>query len=411
MNPFFKNPMVLGELRQGPLAHYLDIFASQLSAEGYGGEAGRRQLRLIGEFSWWLKKNRIQVEQISEIQTEKFLSYVRRKRPLKSTDPAAMKRLLSILLQERVIPVEPMTTEPNSAERVASEFGEYLLKERGLTRSTVFHYGQFVNRFLTARFGDGRVALSELAQRDVVDFVRTQSKSLGHKRAKLMTSALRSFLRFAHYKGALESELAPAVPRVIGWSLSDVPKALPVKHVAQILEVCDRGNPRGRRDFAIVLLLSRLGLRAGEVAALTLDDIDWQEGSISICGKGGQTSKLPLPTDVGEAISEYIRNGRPQTISRSLFFTVKAPIVPLQRQETVGHIVARLLTRAGIDTPRKGAHQLRHTLATEMLQQGLSLEEVGELLRHHSAQSTMIYAKVDLLSLKKLALSWPGGVQ
>jgi site-specific recombinase XerD len=411
MIQFFKQPKVVAELQQGPLGGYLEIFAGQLSAERYGAEAARRQLRLIAEFGWWMKKNRLRVEELSEVQTDKFLATVARKRPLKSTDPAALKRMLAILRQQQVIPVEAVTPELSPAEIATDDFVNYLLKERGLTRSTAFHYQQFVTLFLKARFADGQVLLSELNSADVVSFVRMQAATLGYKRTKLMTCSLRSFLRFGYYKGFLQSELVAAVPKVVGWSMSDIPKALPVEHVTRILELCDRRKPRGKRDFAILLLLSRLGLRAGEVVALTLNDIDWEVGTITICGKGGQICKLPLPTDVGEAISEYIQNGRPKTTSRLVFFTVKAPIVPLPRQETVGHIVARLLTKAEISTPRKGAHQLRHTLATEMLRQGSSLEEIGEVLRHHSPQSTMIYAKVDLLSLQKLALPWPGGAQ
>ncbi|MFN8550494.1 MAG: site-specific integrase [Candidatus Obscuribacterales bacterium] len=407
MNPFYKEKK-FEKLRQGPLSCYLDIFASQLIAEGYGVATARKQLMLIAEFSSWLNEKRIQLDQLGEAQLKKFLADVSCKRPLRSTDSPALKRMLTIV-QKHIISPPVVSLEPSAIDILIEEFTFYLLRERGVTQTTVFHYQQFVRCFLETRFAAGPVLISQLDAADVISFVRKQSAKLGYKRAKLMTCSLRSFLRFAYYKGLLPNELEAAVPKVVGWSRTDVPKALPVKHVAEILDLCDRKTHRGRRDVAILLLLSRLGLRAGEVVKLKLDDIDWELSAITICGKGGQVCKLPLPTDVGEAISDYIQNGRPQTNSRSIFFTVKAPIVPLTKQESVGHLVARLLVKAGIDTPRKGAHQLRHTLATEMLRQGSSLEEIGELLRHRSPQSTMIYAKVDLLSLQKLALPWPGG--
>ncbi|MBX9636729.1 MAG: site-specific integrase [Nitrosomonas sp.] len=411
MHPYSKKSETLGKLRQGPLGPYLETFISQLRDEGYGVETTHRKLRLLAKFSSWLTKTRIPIEQIGDLHAEKFLAYYARRRYLQSSDPAALKRLLVILRQYRVTPNEVEKTKPTPAELMTEEFVNYLLNERGLTKSTAFHYQQFVKQFLNTRFADGAIGLTDLMSADIVSFVRIRSASLGHKRAKLMTCSLRSFLKFAYYKGFLQTEMEGAVPKVVGWSMSDVPKALPINHLTRILTLCDRSKPRDRRDFAILLLLSRLGLRAGEIVTLTLDDIDWELGSINISGKGGQSSELPLPTDVGEAISEYLQKDRPKTSSRSIFFTVKAPIVPLPRQESVGHIVARRLTKAGIDTPRKGAHQLRHSLATEMLRQGSTLDEIGELLRHHSSQSTMIYAKVDLVSLQKLALPWPGGVQ
>jgi integrase/recombinase XerD len=410
MDQFFGKVPTIQRLQQGPLSTYLNEFAAQLSSEGYGLVAARRQIQVTANFSAWLKKNRVSAQQITPGHVERFVKYLVRKRPLRSTDPAALKRMLAILRRQGVISNEDVVSlQPSSSELLQDEFVRYLFKERGLAKSSVFIYQTFVVFFLNDRFAGGDVLPSELSAADIVSFVRRQALSLQPKRAKLMMTAIRSFLRFLHYRGFVHVDLGAAIPKIISWSMAEIPRAMPVAQVALILAVCNRQNTRGRRDYAILLLLSRLGLRAGEVVSLTLDDIDWNASSITIHGKGSQISKLPLPTDVGEALADYLQKGRPQTTSRAMFFTVKAPIVALTKQQSVGHVVARSLARAGIDTPRKGAHQLRHTLATEMLRQGAWLEEIGEILRHQSPQSTMIYAKVDSASLRQLALSWPGG--
>ncbi len=409
---FFKTERALTRLRQGPLSPYMNLFAQQLADEGYRDAPARAQIGMIAEFSVWLKQHRVSIEQITPKHTERSLRCTAKRRLLHSTDPSALNRMLAILRQQGVIPTEAVVVlQPSPAELLRDQFVKYLLEERGLAQSTAFIYQKFVLDFLNGRFSEKDVSLTELNSIDIVSFVRQQARILRPKRAKLMTSALRSFFRFAHYRGLVVVDLTESVPKVLSWSMTEIPKALPASNVARALAACNRQNSRGRRDYAILLLLSRLGLRAGEVALLTLDDIDWDAGTITIRGKGNQQCKLPLPTDVGEAIANYLHNGRPQTKSRAVFFTVKAPIVAFTRQETVGHIVARVLNRAGIETPHKGAHQFRHCLAVEMLSQGSTLGEIGEILRHNSPQSTMIYAKVDLVSLRQLALPWPGCVR
>jgi integrase len=190
-----------------------------------------------------------------------------------------------------------------------------------------------------------------------------------------------------------------------------LPLALPPDQVEQALNSVDRKTAIGRRDYAILLILARLGLRAGEIRALTLDDLDWQEGLITVRGKAGRFSQLPLPKDVGAAIADYLRHRRPINGTRCVFLRAKAPAGGFRGQSGIGSLVRHTLERAGIDSPRKGAHQFRHALACQMLKQGASLSEIGELLRHRSPQTTAIYAKVDLESLAPLALSWPGGAR
>jgi site-specific recombinase XerD len=222
---------------------------------------------------------------------------------------------------------------------------------------------------------------------------------------------LRSFLQYARYRGEVKLDLAAAVPIVPNWSMSSVPRAIGAGQVRQLLASIDRSTAVGRRDYAILLLLARLGLRAGEVAFLELDEIDWKAGQLSVRGKSGQRSDLPLPVEVGKAITAYLQHGRPCCSSRRVFLRVKAPVGGFQGACGVGSIVRHRLLRAGIEAPTHGAHQFRHGLATEMLRQGASLGEIGELLGHHNPQTTKIYTKVDLEALRTLALPWPGGVR
>jgi site-specific recombinase XerD len=198
---------------------------------------------------------------------------------------------------------------------------------------------------------------------------------------------------------------------VARWSLSSLPKHLPAAAVQRVLESCDLETSTGRRNHAILLLLARLGLRAGEVVRLNLEDIDWDNARITICGKGGHRAQLPLPIDVGQAIAGYLHRDRPRCSCRSLFIRDYAPLLGLGYPASIAKIVKCALKKAGVESPRKGAHLLRHSLATDMLRKGASLEEIGEVLRHKSPDSTAIYAKVELDALKPLALRWPGGVQ
>jgi integrase/recombinase XerD len=242
-------------------------------------------------------------------------------------------------------------------------------------------------------------------------FVQRQAPRLHLKRAKLLTSAMRSFLRYARYRGAVTLDLAAAVPVVANWSMSSIPRAIGADQVRQLLASIDRRTVTGRRDYAIVLLLARLGLRAGEVAFLELDDIDWDAGEVSVRGKGDQRTALPLPAEVGAAIAAYVRHGRPLSTSRRVFLRSKAPVRGFLSQCAIGSIIRHALQRTGIQAPTTGAHQFRHALATQMLRRGASLTEIGEVLRHRSPQTTTIYAKVDLQALRTLALPWPGGAR
>jgi integrase/recombinase XerD len=280
-----------------------------------------------------------------------------------------------------------------------------------LADATAINYVPLVRCFLADQFGDGPVTLSRLCAGDVMQFVRRQAPRLHLKRAKLLTTALRSFLHYARYRGGIALDLASAVPTVASWSMTSIPRAIPANAVRQLLASIDRRRAMGGRDYAILLWLARLGLRAGEVVRLEVDDIDWNSGSVSVQGKRDQRSVLPLPADVGAAIAAYLRHGRPRSSSRRVFLRTQAPLCGFRGPVAIASLVHHNLARAGIKAPTRGAHQFRHALATKMLHHGASLAEIGQVLRHRSPETTKIYTTVDVESLRALALPWPGGAR
>jgi integrase/recombinase XerD len=414
MNRLPQNIGVSAPLLKGPLEPYVFAYAMRLLSEGYSSASCRSKIRLMGTFSRWLDRKRIAAHKVTDQDAVDFLSYyhrVRRCRRRRRGDPATLRQLMKMLCDEGVITSQPAQVQVKPSECLMEEYGLYLQDERALSRAARINYLPFIREFLSFRFGKGPLAMRKLRARDIIGFVRLRAGQLRGKRAQLMTTALRSFLRFSHYRGFISLDLAACVPAVANWSLSTIPRALPAVHVNQVLKHCNRKSPVGRRDYAILLLLARLGLRGGEVAGLNLDDIDWQNGLFTVLGKGGQPSPLPLPKDVGRAIAAYIKGGRPRlSNSRRVFLRAKAPVIGLTTV-AVCCVVKRALDRAGIDSPQKGAHQFRHALATRMLSKGASLTEIGELLRHQNADTTRIYAKVDLASLRAIAMPWPGGVR
>jgi integrase/recombinase XerD len=407
-----ENRIILSRAPEGPFATFIEPFARSLREQGYARYSIHRQVLLATCFSRWLKQQEVATRGLTSDHPPRYLRYrARQVRPSRG-DAAALRHLLDFLRRERVIPAERISSHPlTPTERWMQAYEHHLREARGLARATIVNYIPFAGSFLKDRFGDGPVALSHLGARDVVGFIQRQALRLHPKRAKLLTSALRSFLQYVRYRGKTKLDLAAAVPVVPNWSMSSIPRAIGANQVRQLLASIDRRTATGRRDYAILLLLARLGLRASEVAFLELDDIDWNAGQLSVRGKSGLRSDLPLPTDVGKAIAAYLRRGRPQCTSRCVFLRAKAPLRGFRGPSGIGSMVRHRLQRAGIDAPTHGAHQFRHGLATELLRQGASLGEIGELLGHHSPETTKIYTKVDLDALRTLAVPWPGGAR
>ena len=404
--------VVLSQVPEGPLAGYLRPFAESLRRQGYARATIHRQVMLAAFFSQWLERTGVQPRRIVSDHLERYWrSRYRRCRPIQG-DRAALDHFVEFLRCETVIPREKISRRRvTPAEQCVQAYERYLREERLLAAVTIANYVPFIRRFLQLRFGDRPVKLSALCARDVLQFVQRQARILHLKRAKLLTTALRSFLQYACYHGDAGLDLATAVPCVANWSMPSIPRGIAPSEVRRLLNQIDRSTAVGRRDYAILLLLARLGLRSGEVASLELEDIDWKGGCLSVRGKNGRRNQLPLPKDVGDAIVDYLRRGRPGSHSRRVFLRARAPVRGFLSQSAVGTIVRHALLRHGIEAPTAGAHQFRHGLATEMLRQGASLEDIGELLGHRSPETTKIYTKVDLESLRTLALPWPGGVR
>ena len=412
MKCIIADQLVLSRAPDGPLAAHIGAFAVAQGTLGYARGSIQSQVRLAAGFSQWLKRQGITLPRVGADHAARYLRDRARRLRQCLGDAAALRHLVEFLRREGVIAAERIPARRlTPAERCAEAYGQHLRDARALAKATIVNYVPFIRGFLTDRFGDGPVRLAHLKAGDVVRFVQCQAPQLHLKRAKLLTTALRSFLRYARYRGAVARDLAAVVPIVANWSMPSIPRAIGADQVRQLLASLDRRTAIGRRDYAIVLLLARLGLRSGEVAFLDLDDIDWDAGRVSVRGKRGHRTALPLPTDVGAAIAAYLSHGRPRSSSRRVFLRSKAPIRGFLSQCGVGSIIRHALQRAGIQAPTTGAHQFRHGLATQMLRQGASLTEIGEVLRHRSPQTTTIYAKVDLPALRTLALPWPGGVR
>jgi len=399
------NQVVLSQIPLGPLAAHIGSFADFISAQGYALYSIHRQVRLAADFSQWLKLKGIELDRISSDHSKQYLRDRARQVQPCLGDATTLSHLIGFLRREGVIPAEKVSVPRlTPVEHCTQAYEQYLREARALAEATIVSYVPFISHFLKDCFEDGPVTLSALSARDVVSFVQRQARRLHRKRAKLMTSALRSFLKYTQFHGEMVLDLAAAVPVVPNWSMASIPRAISPDQAKQLLDSIDQHTAVGRRDYAILLLLARLGLRSNEVALLELDAIDWNTGTFSVRSKSGLRNEL-----VGKAIAAYLRDGRPVSASRRVFLRAKAPIRGFRGASAVGSIVRHALKRTGIKAPTYGTHQFRHGLATEMLRQGASLSEIGDVLGHRHPQTTMIYTKVDLDALRTLALPWPGG--
>lgn len=364
----------------------------------------RVQLRLLADLSGWLAERCRDPTDLTGDDVEQFLG-ARGARVVDLAGSRALGPLLSYLRGLGVVP-ERLRVADTPVERVLAAYRDYLQHERGLADATVAGLERVARLFLLERAEPLEAALARVSAREVTEFVMAQCASgrFAAGSAKNVTGGLRSLLRFLHLAGFTPVALADAVPSVAGWRLASLPRALDPGTVARLLASCDRATVTGRRDLAILTVLTRLGLRAGEVAKLRLGDIDWRAGELTIRGKGATTERLPLPHDVGTALVAYLRNGRPSCALREVFLPVHAPITPLS-PAAITAVVRYACDRIGV--PRVGAHRLRHTIATELLAAGTPLAQIAPVLRHASVSTTAIYAKVDRTALRALARPWP----
>jgi site-specific recombinase XerD len=389
----------------GPLQPYAMGFGSELLRRGYAPFTAMLQVQLVAHLSRWLVAEGRDVDEVTPDLLERFAAARRAAGYRHQRSVRALAPLLGYLREIGVAPPEAAFVPCTPVEKLVERYRHHLADERGLHPETVSNRVREAQRFLAAQIESGELDLAGLTSARISAYVVDETRRRSRGDAKLMVCALRSLLRFLQLEGLVDESLVGAVPAIAHWRSSGLPRALAPGQFEQLLDSCDRSTIVGRRDYAVLLVLGRLGLRAGEVVGLQLDDIDWRAGEITVRGKGKRRDRLPLPAEVGEAIAAYLKDGRPASAEgRSVFVTVRGHRRGIRRK-AVGRIAARAALTAGI--AGVSAHRLRHTVATEVLRAGAPLEEVGQLLRHHSAVSTAIYAKVDHQRLRGLARTWP----
>ncbi len=389
----------------GPLAEHALGFGEVLRKCGYPCERAARHVQLLAQLSRWMERQGLGERELSEERVAEFLAARRAEGYYDKPTLSWVLTVLGLVPGLDVARAEPAPLKP--VESAVVEYAHYLSRERGLATRTVRGYTQVASLFLSPRVSiDGDLDLSQVNAKAVITFVIDESRRRSVGAAQVLVTALRSLLRFLFLEGRIAQPLAQAVPAVSAPK-GFLPRGLDDEVVAALLGNCDTSTVLGRRDLAILTLLSRLGLRAGEVAGLTLDDIDWHHGELVVRGKGSRRDRLPLPVDVGEALAAYLSDGRPRVESRVLFLRVRAPIGAMSVSNVTG-IVRRACERAGVAPA--GAHRLRHSAATAMLRAGAPLAEIGQVLRQSHAATTAVYAKVDRVALRALAQPWPGAL-
>jgi integrase/recombinase XerD len=416
MKRTYESAAALVDRAAGPLASHLGPFAASLADQQYTASVAYIKVLHALAFDRWLAKRRLLLANLGEAHIEHYQQRCRRRHQRIHTETRRREwcdviHLLQFLRAHGVCPAARVET--TAADDLAAAYGQHLQDQQGLATATIERYRTVAWRFLHERFGRGVLDLRALRPEDVIAFVQRQTQRLQPPALKCVVNALRSFLRYAQYRGDVTITLAAAVPAVAAWATTPtLPKAISPDHAQRAIESCNLTTGVGLRDRAVLLLLARLGLRAHEIIALQLGDCDWDGGHLRVRSKCRREQLLPMPTDVGAAIAAYLQQGRPASQDRHLFLRSMAPIRGLTPgSDAVGTIVRHALQRARVDAPHRGSHQFRHALAVRMLQRGASLDEISEVLRHQSPQSTSIYARVDISALRTLAQPWPGGVR
>jgi site-specific recombinase XerD len=385
------------------LEPYAVAFARWLADAGFSQSRIEKRLCQLGHLSHWLEIEGLRPDELTVEHQQRFIEARRTAGHRTWLSLRSLRVPLAYLQEAGVMPVASVVPD-GPVEQLLADYRRYLAGERGLVAHTIYHHELVARLFLGEREKLGGLELERLVAQDVSAFLAAECPKRSVTGARDLVKGLRGLLRYLHVTGVIATPLQWSVPAVAYHRDRSLPRGLSPEAIARLLASCDRRRAVGRRDYAVLLLLSRLGLRAGEVAAMQLEDIDWRRGEFQVRGKGARLDRLPLPADIGRAIVSHLRY-RPRSRSRAVFLLARAPYCPLSGQ-TVSGIVHRACIRAGL--PVVHAHRLRHTAATEMLRAGGSLPEVAQVLRHRQLATTNIYAKVDRRSLRTLARPWPG---
>lgn len=387
----------------GPLAVHAAGFQAELERLGYTASPAKKHFYLLAHLSCWLDERGLDVADVATSRVEPFFAGRRAAGVANLRTRAALAPLVAYLRGLGVVGAAVAPAPTTQAGRFLDRFRTYLTSERGLVEGTARFYVHIAGLLVNERATDGDVDLSGLSARDVTAFSTRVCEGRGLSSCRQAVSALRSFLRFLALEGVSAVALDDAVLAVAGWNPS-LPRAISSTDVTRLLDSCDRRRTIGRRDYAILLLLARLGLRGGEVVAMELGDVDWRAGELTVRGKGRRQDRLPLPAEVGEALAGWLAR-RPTSASRRLFLRCVAPFVGLADTGALRSVLARACARAGLCYV--SPHRLRHTTATELLRSGAALTEIGQVLRHTSSVTTAAYAKVDHNRLRIIARPWP----
>ena len=391
----------------GPVGPHIKSFIEHLVSLGYRQTTIRNQRSLVRVFDRWIADHHVTLADVDEDVIDAFLDEPPSGRRRQRGSGTTLQRLLTYLRAHGVARPTVVAVDDSPLAQLERRYQHYLRAERGLCATTVQTYSGFLRQFVSEHGGERGASVAGVSASDVAAFVQRHARAGSPGRAQLMTTALRAMFRFFFQVGELPVDFSVTVPTVPDWRLATLPRSLAPEEVERLLAACDQQTPTGRRDYAILLLLARLGVRAGEVVALELDDLHWRTGEVTIRGKKGlRHERFPLPTDVGAALATYLRE-RPPSHTRGVFLCMRAPGRSFRGPGAVTTIVRRALARADLHPPVRGAHVLRHSLAIRMLGHGASFVEIGEGLRHRLPSTTEIYAKVDVESLRTVVQPWP----
>ena len=393
-----------------PLDSHLPVFLDRIKQQGYCVTSLKPKIVILNRFNYWLGSQDLALTHLDEQTVFSFFKELPRPGHDRRGDLAVLLMLVDYLRENGVTSPVPSVSETNSWQCIMDSFSRYLREERGLSQASVLNYSRTAQLFLSQKTKDPIGTLNDLSCRQIREFILKSANSVSPRYAQLITCALRSLLRFLYIDGKTSQDLSLCVPTVAEWRLSELPKFLESNQVEAILAPSDLSTEIRKRDHAILLLLARLGLRACEIRNMELDDIHWEVGQLTVRGKGGIQNHLPITHDVGEALANYLLDGRPLCETRKVFIRAKAPRQCFKSSAAVCDVVRRALSRAGLNPPRKGSHLLRHSLAVQLLHGGATMDEIAEVLRHSSPATTEIYTKVDLNMLGAVARPWPGGV-
>ena len=389
---------------------HIALYISRMEAKHFSTRHIYRMVRLVGEFARWLLDQHGDGSDVHERTTACFIAWRAQHSRYQNGSRVALARLLGTLRDAGVI--GPPSPPRAPWDELLQHYCAFLEGQRGFKAKSTASYVWFARPFLRELWASDGNGLAKLTRADIIAYIERHAPLRSACTARIMCCRLRSFLRYLRVERLIDDDLAASVPSIRGWKLTALPSFLSADQLQRVLDHCNRSAVAGRRDYAILLMLGRLGLRANEVATLTLDDIDWGSGLFQICGKGGRRVTMPMPPDVGTALADYLQHGRPKCEYRAVFLRVETPCIPFSSYMPVSLIARRALLRADVTGLAHGhAHVFRHTVATNMIRAGATLTAIGQLLRHQDHDTTRVYAKVDLPSLRLLSQPWPGAVQ